>query len=194
MAEAESDYLFNKPTYQISVFVDSPKNATAVIEELKSQDLDTLYIKDTIYSYYGEFVIFNTIFQTVVFSFVIGALFAISYFLIRLIFRSRQAYYAVVRILGGSKGAVKHLINIELFTVCTLVFGLVCAFAYVVKSELYDIPQLKLVKDTIEFLQIYDYGILYVIVLTMVWLIARKIAKDLFVKSAAQIYREGAQV
>jgi len=180
--------LFRKPSYQISVFVNDTKNLESVISELESSGYKTLRIKDTLFNFYGGYNIVETIFNTILFAFVIIMLFFISYFVIWLVLRSRQAYYAVVRILGGSKGVVNELVAIELFTVYCIAFAVVAVLVMAINLDLIKYGGAN---ASIQYISGIDYAILFGIVTVMVLWIAHRVSKSLFVKSAAQTYREG---
>ena len=135
-------------------------------------------------------MVFDKILMMVILVFVVVALFLISYFVVRLILRSRQAYYSVVRILGGSKRIVKNLISIELFTVCAIAFIVVFSTLRFTREGGIDIP---IFSEAMQHIEWVDYAVLFVALMVMTALIANRVANSLFTKSAAQTYREGAK-
>lgn len=190
VSQEDYDFLFNRPDYQISVFLKDVEALDATMDQLKAWGYNPLYVRAALQNDNGSVSVFINIGRTIVFAFSITALFFVCYFVIRLILNSRQSYYAIVRILGGSNKAIRNLILIELFTVGNLAFVTVCGS--LIANRLGYLP-LALFTTAVGYINVLDVVILYVIIsLIIVWL-ALRISRTLFAKSAIQIYREGVQ-
>ncbi len=196
---ADYDALFLRPAYQVSIFLDDTKSWPTVKEKLETFQVKPLYIKDSLFNYDYSMSFVLNIWDTIVLSFVILALYLISYFIIRLILRSRQQYYAIVRILGGAKKVVRDLIIVELFTVSNLAFAFAYGIIYLTKLDAPDLPWLSqivplikmVVSQSLEYVNWLDYLIIYGAIMALTLWLAIRVTKSLFMASAAQTKREG---
>jgi hypothetical protein len=119
---------------------------------------------------------------------VVGVFF-VAYFVTRLILKSRGVYFTILRILGLDKENTKRILDIELFTVVTIAYGLVLGLFILVSQSIINI---EYVKSLIQYLTISDYIILYAVLLFMAFLLSRRFARKLFKKSAMVTFREEA--
>lgn len=184
-----SDYnnLFNKGNYQSSVFVKDVDEVQNTIKELNDLGFNTLYIKDTLISMYGDAGVFLQIFRIVLFAILTVGLFFVSYFIIILILKSRNIYFSTIRILGSSKSSCKRILDVELFLITNIAYLLFIAFVILGKKQVINITY---VQNLIEYLSIEYYLIIYFILLVMSFLISNKFARRLFKESAMNTYRE----
>ena len=179
--------LFTDQSYQSSVYVSSAKNIQETLETLQGMGYKTLRIQDTLISYDGGFSQISRIFLLCVYMVMGSVLFFIAYFIIQLIYRSRNIYYSTIRILGANKNVAKQLLMIELFTVANLAYFAVFGVIQLVKQGILVYPQLL---ELIDYLKTSDYVILYVIICAISLAISSKYAKKLFQKSAMDTYRQ----
>ena len=114
-------------------------------------------------------------------------LFFISYFVIRLILKSRNVYFSTLRILGARIKNIKRILDIELFLNSTLAYLIYISFVLLVK---YNILKINFIKNTIEYLNLSDYLFMYIILVFMSYLISSRYASKLFKNSAMNSYRE----
>lgn len=182
----EQDYnkLFNHPNYQSSVYVDDISNVDYVAKELEGLNLKTLKIKDTLYN--GEIAEVLIIIRTIVTTILLIALFFISYFVIRIILKSRNTYFGTIRILGATKKDAKQLLVIELLTVSNI--------AYLIFMFIISLPQnnSNLSNTIIKYFTLNDYLLLYIILILMSYLISLRFSRKIFKSSAMNIMREEA--
>ncbi len=162
ISEADYKSLFDKGTYQISVFTKDKDNVDNVSKELDNMNYKTLKIKDTLVNDgLGEFV---RVIKTVVTIILVITLFFISYFIIKIILKSRNSYYSIIRMLGGTKSVTRDLLLIELFVVANIAFFL---FMLLIYLDFIGITTIDVVKDVYEYLTINDYILLYLIITGM---------------------------
>jgi hypothetical protein len=108
-------------------------------------------------------------------------LFLVSYFIIRLIMRSRNTYFSTVRILGGTASECRSLIVIELITVLNLAYAALIGVLYAAHKGYFS----NYVTDTIlTYLSFRDYIILYLVMLAVCLWIALRYSRQLFKGSA----------
>ena len=184
------ELLFDRPSYQISVFAQDEKTVDEVADRLAELGYNTLKIRDTVFNGYGSTVVFLNIFRTMVTALFATALFLSSYFIVRLIMRSRQTYYAIVRILGGDQKAVNQLVVIELLMVGNLAY---LALLAIVTADRYKILDLGILSKTLGYLNLGDWLIMYGIAGILIIALAARVAKTLFGATALQVYAGGAQ-
>lgn len=182
----DSDYenLFGNNKYQVSVIVDDEKNLYKVNENLEELGFTTLIVKDTLVKT-GT----TEIFMLMEKFFVVGlliALFFIAYFIIKLILKSRNVYYATLRILGANKKITKELLTIELLNVSTIAYIVFIGTVTLVKMQILNINM----SDIIRYLNIKEYIIIYLIITLMAYLISNRYSRKLFKDTTMNTIRE----
>ena len=177
--------LFNKSNYQSSVFVKNVMKIDNVIEELESIGFKTLAIKDTLVTYGSAEMI--RIMRSVVTIILVIVLFFISYFVIRVILKSRNKYFSTIRMLGATKKVSKQLLVIELLTVSNIAYFL---FMLIIYLNSIGTINIKFINNILTYLTFKDYLILYIVLILMSYLISQKFSKKLFKKSAMSTIAE----
>lgn len=189
---SKDDYnsLFDKGIYQASIYLKDVKDIPEARCYLEMNGFKPLFIKDAKVNYSGGALEVIKIFKLVVMVIIFVVLFFIAYFVIRLIEKSRNVYYATLRILGATKKVLKDLINIELFLIYHIAFILILALCLLVKNNIIVNNNLY---DMVKYLGINDYIIVYVVCFVMSILISFRYSSKLFNSSAMKTYREEAQ-
>lgn len=184
-----NDYynLFNKGNYQSSVFVKDAKIANETVKEIQNLGYKTLYIKDCLMSWDGGYGAIVQTINVLVFIVVGVVLFFISYFIIKIILKSRNVYFSTIRILGATRKNAKSLLRIELFTVLNIAFITVITLIILISNN---VIKNAYIQDLITFLKIKDYIIVYILLTLVSILIANRYSKKLFKKSAMSTYRD----
>lgn len=177
--------LFNKGTYQISVFVDDIEEIDKTIKSLNDSGYNTLAIKDTLVSV--GIVQYLKIFKMIVTIILVVVLFFISYFIITIILKSRNIYYSILRMLGASRCVCRELLMIELFTISNLSYFVFCGICELNRHGLFNINFLNTINTYFKF---NDYLILYLLISGMSIVVSMRYARKLFKKSVMNTYRE----
>ena len=170
--------LFTKGNYQSSVYVEDVKTIDETVSELKALDLDVLKMTDTLVKEKATAII--QIFRTLVTIFLVVVLFFISYFVIKIILKSRNVYYTTIRMLGGNLTVSKELLLIELLNVANIAY---VSFMLILYLNYKKVIQNEILDTMIYYLDCKDYIIMYVIIILMAALISFRFAKKLFKKS-----------
>lgn len=183
----QEDYnkLFSKNIYQSSVFVEDTRDVEEVSKELKDMGITALEIKDTLVN--DGMAEILRIFKTVVTIVVVVALLFVSYFIIKIILKSRNVYFSTIRMLGASSKVCENLLVIELFAVSNLAFFFFIGLILLVKNNIFTSSYLS---NLITYLSMKDYISLYIILILMSYITSLKFAKSLFKKSAINAYKE----
>jgi len=186
---SENDYknLFDKGIYQISVFIDDAKSANETITEIENLGYDTYYMKENLYNASNDLMGLVNIIRKVVFIIATVVLFFISYFIIKIILKSRNVYFSTLRILGATKKVSKQLLNIELFVDSNIAYILFLILIGMAKIEI--IPS-EYIKDLVTYFNINDYIAIYIILIILSMLISNRYSRKLFNNSALKTYRE----
>ena len=177
--------LFDKPSYQSSVFIKDMALLRNTTLELENLGYKTLIIKDTMVKV-GQSQLVE-IFQTIATIVLIVTLFFITYFIIKVILKSRNTYFAIIRMLGATRKICKQLLIIELLVVENLAFIISLS---VVVLQAKHLINLGFIQTIVDYLKIKDYVILYVVLMAMSYIISLKYARKLFKDSSIKTYNE----
>lgn len=177
--------LFNKESYQSSVFVSNVQKIEETVSSLRDMGYKTLSIKDTFVSDGASEIM--EIVKTVVTILLVITLFFISYFVIRLILKSRNVYFSIIRMLGATKKIAKELLIIELLLVSNLAYFGFLLFLLINHMGWIHVSFVSVI---LNYLKPNDYILLYVILILISYLISQKFAKKLFKNSVVQTIKE----
>ena len=181
------DKLYGKDSYQSSVFASKADYVDGVDKELSDLGYNTLQIRKTLNNDGQEIAMVIRIFKLIITVIMIVTMFFISYFVIKLILKSRQVYFSTLRILGATSGGVKRILDVELFTNATLAYICYVGFIMLVK---YDYIHVDYIKNLSEYLTLGSYVAMYIILVLMSYLISSRFPRKVFKKSAMKSYRE----
>ena len=178
--------LYDKPSYQSSVYVKDASIIDQTMSELENLGLKPKKATEFKVEYENESQIVK-IFKVVVTIFVIIVVFFISYLIISIILKSRNIYYTTLRMLGATSKSTRKILNIELFINSTLSYLMVLTFGYLVKQ---DIIKIEFIANLIKYITLNECILMYLILFVVTQLIARKFAKKIFKSSAMNRYNE----
>ena len=179
--------LYNKPSYQSSVFVKDVDKIEETLEQLNNLDLLAKRVTDFRVSQGEVYVKILKIIKLVVTIILIIVLFFISYLIIKLILKSRNIYYTTLRMLGATYKNVRRILDIELFANSTVSYLVLMVFIYLVKTN---IIRLGYIAKLSSFLSIREYVLMYVILIAISRLVSIKFARKLFKNTAINTYNE----
>lgn len=127
------------------------------------------------------------IIKTIVTLILIITLFFISYFVIRIILKSRNIYFATIRMLGASQKISLQLLIIELLTLANVAYISFIAILYL-KTK--NIIKFAFLKTIINYLKLSDYLLIYLTLIIISLLISLKFSQKLFKNSAIKTIGE----
>ena len=163
------------------------ENIDSTITDLNNLEIETKKVTDfkveTDESYY-QMIRFASTIVTVV---LIILLFFISYFIIKIILKSRAIYYTTLRMLGSTKKEIRKILDIELFINSNLAYFTTLLIIYLSKNSIINI---KYLTDLTEHIGIFEYVLIYIVIILMSKILSRKVSKDIFKKSAISTYNE----
>lgn len=181
------DSLYNKPSYQSSVYVKDIKKIDETLAQLEALGLNPKKVTDFKMNQGEVYRRIIKIIKVVVTIVLIMVLFFISYLIIKIILKSRNVYYTTLRMLGATYKNVRRILDIELFINSTLSYAVLMLFIYLVKA---DVIGLNYVSKISNFLSAREYILMYLILIVISRLISMKFAKKLFKNTAINTYNE----
>lgn len=183
----EYNSLYDKQSYQSSVFVKDTETIDETLIELENLGIKAKRVTDYKVNdgqIYTQIVKIVKVIVTIILIFV---LFFISYFIIRIILKSRNIYYTTLRMLGATYKSVKRILDIELFINSSLAYISMITIIYLVKIN---VITFEYVSKLTNYLSIREYVLMYVILVVMARLISRRFSKKLFKNTAINTYNE----
>ncbi|NLA70596.1 MAG: ABC transporter ATP-binding protein [Clostridiales bacterium] len=184
-----NDYatLYQRDSYQVTLMTKAETKSAETVAQLKADGFKALQVKDTLTDITGGFSFVLTLISFAGLIIEMLVLFFISYAVIKLIMRSRNSYYATLRILGASKSNTSHILNIELFVVMAIACAVDFIALLLVKNN---IIHSKTLAEQLTFLTPLDCVVLLVLLLGISLLIGYRYSKKIFDRSAMKSYRE----
>ena len=179
--------MYNKPSYQSSVFVKDIKEIENTMAELNNLNIETKKVTDFKIDESAIYKRVIKIIKVIVTIILIVILFFISYLVIRLILKSRNIYYTTLRMLGATYKNVKRILEIELFVNSTISYAILMTLIYCIKSN---IIKIAYISKLVNYIRIKEYVILYANLVIMARIISIKFARRLFKKTAINTYNE----
>lgn len=183
----EYDSLYNKPSYQSSVYIKNVEEIDETMLQLEELGLNTKRVIDFKVDQGEIFKRIIKIIKVVVTIILIIVLFFISYLIIKIILKSRNIYYTTLRMLGATYRNVRRILDIELFINSTLSYIILLLFIYGVNIN---VISLSYIAKLIEFLSLKEYALMYVVLIVISRLVSIKFAKKLFRNTAINTYNE----
>lgn len=185
--QEEYDAIFDKPSYQSSVYIKDAKEIDQTMQELETLGMKPKKAMDFRVDYNASYKQVMKIIKLVVTVVLIVVLFFISYFIIRIILKSRNIYYTTLRMLGATFKSVKRILDIELFVNSTLAYMAVLGFIYLINQNMISF---EYIAKLTSYLTIREYVVMYLVLTIMSQLIARRFSKKLFKNTAINTYNE----
>ena len=179
--------LYEKPSYQSSVFVKDIKKIEETISKLEELGLNAKKVTDFKVDFTQIYKKIMKIIKVVVTVVLIIVLFFISYLIIRIILKSRNVYYTTLRMLGSTYKDVKRILDIELFTNSTIAYGFLMILVYLAKQN---IVHWEYIVKLAEYLTFKEYIIMYLVTVAISRLISNRFSRKIFKKSAITTYNE----
>lgn len=185
----EKDYnkIYNNKIYQSSIFVNELKDLDKTLEELDDMGYVTLSLRNSKYNEGSEIMRIIKIFKLIVTIAVIVTLFFISYFIIRIIYKSRNSYYTTIRTLGGTKKVCIEILRKELFTLATTAYSMFIIFIIFVNKN---IINFRYFKEITKYIGIKEYIIVYLILILLSIIISNRYGRKIFKNSIIKTYGE----
>ncbi len=186
---SKEDYnaLFNPGNYQSSVYVKDLKDVETVNQELEKLGFKTLKLQDARYNESTLITQIFKIFKLIVVGLLVFVLFFISYFIMKIIYKSRNSYYTTIRTLGGTKKICVNILMNELITLSLVTYLLFLSFMTLIKNKLITINYFV---ELAKYVSFKEYLIVYIILLLLSVLMANRYGRKIFKQSIIKTYGE----
>ena len=181
------DNLYDKPSYQSSVYVKDVKEVDTTFKAL--EELGFAPKKVTDYKMVDGEVYrqIMRIMKVVVTGILIVVLFFIAYLIIKIILKSRNIYYTTLRMLGATYKSVIRILDIELFLNSSLAYATVLGIIYLTRSG---IINNEYIYGLTNYLGLREYVLMYVILVLISRIISRRFSRKIFKDTAISTYNE----
>ena len=182
-----NDYnrLYNKGIYQITVRVKDFQKINETDKQLQKNGFNTFKISDNLILPDNIYVL--NIVKTIVIIILVAILFVITYFVTKVILKSRNTYFSTIRMLGSTKKVCKNLLSIELIIISNIAYILFLASLLMYRFNIYKFKPIKIISTYISNKELI---IIYVIISLMSYFISLKFARNIFKKSAISTMKE----
>ena len=186
---SEEDYnkLYNKGNYQSSVFIKDVKDLNKINNDLQTLGYKTLSLRDSKANDLEMIMQIFKIFKLIMTLGFIFVLFFITYFIIKIIYKSRNSYYVTLRTLGSTKGVCVNILMNEIVTLASFTYLLFLIFISLIKKNIIKITYFQNIS---KYLGLSEYLIIYVILLVVSILIAYRYGRKIFKNSIIKNYGE----
>ncbi len=186
---SKDDYnlLYNTLDYQSSIYVKELKDLNNTVKELNNLGYKTLVLRDT-EANIAELItqIFN-IFKLIVMIALIFTLFFITYFIMKIIYKSRNSYYTTLRSLGSTKKVCVSILANELVVISTITYIVLIILIYLVKFNIIKFAYLEELAVYISYLEVI---VVYLILLLISIIMAKRYGRKIFNNSIMKTYKE----
>ena len=186
----ENDYnkiYSNQDNYQISVFIKEYKDLNEVAKTLNNMGYNTLKLKDTKVNDLNQIMQILKIFKLIITIILLVTVFFISYFVIKLIYKSRNNYYVTLRSLGCNKNDCIKILRNELLTFVNVAYLVFIFLVILINNNLLKFTYLE---TMIKYLTYKEYLLIYLILIILSILIANRYGKKVFKNSIMKNYGE----
>lgn len=170
--------------YQSSLYAKDLDFIDSIKKELDDHGYESLALRDTL-NVKSDSQKMNNIISVVTIVFTIIFFVVISSVIVNVILRSRNRYFAVVRILGGSIKICRQLINIELFIVSTLSYITILLLHYLLVVNNISSTYVTPIYD---YLRFDHFVLIYLSLIVISQYISYKFAKSIFRDSMITTY------
>jgi ABC-type lipoprotein export system ATPase subunit len=186
---SKEDYkkLFDKGNYQCSVFAKEIKDLDTINKEINNLGYNTLKLRDSKLDEAAEVLQIFRIFKLVVTIILIITLFFIAYFIIKIIYKSRNSYYTTLRTLGSTKKVCVDILRKELVNHATITYLLFLLLMYLINTNKIKLDYLK---DLAIYVTTRDYIIVYLILVGLSILMSIRYGRKIFKDSIIKTYGE----
>ena len=186
---SEQDYrqLYTFDDYQASVFVKDVKEKNQTIKQLQDLGYDAFDIYKTTFVDNETQTKINNMLYTALFILSLLLIFFVSYFILKLILKSRTVYYATIRMIGATKKNCASILRNELFLVFHIAFGIVFILTLCLQQQVFGSEDIQMLAS---YMQAKHWLILYFVLLGMCILLKQRYVKHMFNQAAMDAYFE----
>lgn len=182
-------FLYKDDIYQTSIIVKDINKINETINKLEELNYNVYPVMNMLQNFDSDFIYFLNIMNIIITIILLIVMFFISYLIIKLILKSRQTYFTILRILGTTKKVSNQLLQLELLSIFNLSFLIIMGFITCINKN---IIKLKELNNMLSLMSIKDYILVYIVILIMTYLISIRFSRYIFKKSTMKTLNEEA--
>lgn len=179
--------LFHQNNYQVSVYIKEIKDLDNTLEELNNLNYNTLSLRLSKSSETELALKIFRIFRLIVTIILVLTLFFITYFIMKIIYKSRNSYYTTLRTLGGTKQVCVSILMGELTTLAILTYSIFLIFIYLIK---HNIINFEYFQTMTKYIGIEEYLLVFLILIILSVLMSLRYGRKIFKNSIIKTYGE----
>lgn len=179
--------LFHQNNYQVSVYIKEIKDLDNTLKELNNLNYNTLSLRLSKSSETELALKIFRIFRLIVMVILVLTLFFITYFIMKIIYKSRNSYYTTLRTLGGTKQVCVNILMNELTTLAILTYSIFLIFIYLVKKNIINVEYFQTMT---KYIGISEYIIVFLILIILSVLMSLRYGRKIFQNSIIKTYGE----
>ena len=114
-------------------------------------------------------------------------LFFITYFIMKIIYKSRNSYYTTLRTLGGTKQVCVNILMSELTTLAIFTYSVFLIFIYLIKKNIINVEYFQTMT---KYIGIEEYLLVFLILIILSILMSLRYGRKIFQNSIIKTYGE----
>lgn len=185
--KATYEKITSNSNYQASVFATNTRYVEELANELENLNFTTLKMRDAKVDELQTIHQILNIFKLILGVALIFTLFFITYFIIKIIYKSRNSYYTTLRTLGGTKRVCTNILTGELINLATVTYFVFLCVIYLVKKQ---IIHNEYFYELSTYVNVWEFILVYLILILLSVLISNRYGKKIFKKSIIKTYGE----
>ena len=179
--------LFHQNNYQVSVYIKEIKDLDNTLEELNNLNYNTLSLRLSKSSETELALKIFRIFRLIVTIILVLTLFFITYFIMKIIYKSRNSYYTTLRTLGGTKQVCVSILMGELTTLAILTYSIFLIFIYLIKQNIINFEYFQTMT---KYIGIEEFLLVFLILIILSVLMSLRYGRKIFKNSIIKTYGE----
>ena len=185
----QDDYeeLFHQNNYQVSVYIKEIKDLDNTLKDLNNLNYNTLSLRLSKSSETELALKIFRIFRLIVMVILVLTLFFITYFIMKIIYKSRNSYYTTLRTLGSTKQVCVNILMNELTTLAILTYSVFLIFIYLVKKNIINVEYFQTMT---KYIGIEEYLLVFLILIVLSILMSLRYGRKIFKNSIIKTYGE----
>ena len=179
--------LFHQNNYQVSIYIKEIKDLDNTLKDLNNLNYNTLSLRLSKSSETELALKIFRIFRLIVMVILVLTLFFITYFIMKIIYKSRNSYYTTLRTLGGTKRVCVNILMSELSTLAIFTYSVFLLFIYLIKKNIINVEYFQTMT---KYIGIEEYLLVFLILIILSVLMSLRYGRKIFQNSIIKTYGE----
>ena len=179
--------VFHQNNYQVSIYIKEIKDLDNTLKDLNNLNYNTLSLRLSKSSETELALKIFRIFRLIVMVILVLTLFFITYFIMKIIYKSRNSYYTTLRTLGGTKRVCVNILMSELSTLAIFTYSVFLLFIYLIKKNIINVEYFQTMT---KYIGIEEYLLVFLILIILSVLMSLRYGRKIFQNSIIKTYGE----